>query len=641
MDPRSSDKALTATQASPTSHEHPGVRFAPTVEEIAPATALNSSTPIPRITAPIQAPAPGQFDLHGDFPRERRLSHFHFEPVSLPASRTTSVEGSPTKAHHDDMISGISSHNQQAMQSPPLTPAGTAGYSIPREATHPDPEKGPHGIREPQLITPQHSSSVDEQSEKTLAMRHQPDHKSHRKGIFSFGGESSNGSTSVSRDASPSRASELYSRPVTPAVGDVDGPYAAKNRRQQAHPSNKRSFGKEHKTGSFATLKRFFKRAVSGETTKHDASHSSRKKPGKKTPPTSSSGETAPFSDDHLLEAKYGKIDRVLGSGAGGSVMLMKRDDGRVFAVKEFRQRQARESKRRYTKKITAEFCVASALHHSNVIETMDIVESRDRWFQVMEFAPTISFPSSCLGRCPARSCGVAHRDLKLDNVVVTKGGIMKIIDFGSAHVFQYPHETAIQYAEGVVGSDPYMAPEVYDPNTKAYDPRASDVWSLAIIFCCMTLKRFPWRIPAAAQDKSFRLFTSPPSVGHDPRHLLLHSKSSANLSKKPNEAESTPSSPDDHARGRDEGANGDAKQRSQSQGAEATEKREVISGPWRILRQLPRETRHIVWRMLEVDPKSVQRWKRLSGTHGSPTQLSAEKRNSAKSFTLPGISIR
>lgn len=156
----------------------------------------------------------------------------------------------------------------------------------------------------------------------------------------------------------------------------------------------------------------------------------------------------------------------------------------------------------------------------------------------------------------------------------------------------------------GVVGSDPYMAPEVYDPNTKAYDPRASDVWSLAIIFCCMTLKRFPWRIPAAAQDKSFRLFTSPPSVGHDPRHLLLHSKSSANLSKKPNEAESTPSSPDDPARGRDEGANGDAKQRSQSQGAEATEKREVISGPWRILRQLPRETRHIVWRMLEVDPK-------------------------------------
>ena len=148
------------------------------------------------------------------------------------------------------------------------------------------------------------------------------------------------------------------------------------------------------------------------------------------------------------------------------------------------------------------------------------------------------------------------------------------------------------------------MAPEVYDPNTKAYDPRASDIWSLAIIFCCMTLKRFPWRIPAAAQDKSFRLFTSPPSPGHDPKHLLLHSKSSTTLNKKPNGSDSTPPSPNGQARGRDGASSGDAKQRSQSQGAESAEKREVISGPWRILRQLPRETRHIIWRMLETDPK-------------------------------------
>ena len=141
------------------------------------------------------------------------------------------------------------------------------------------------------------------------------------------------------------------------------------------------------------------------------------------------------------------------------------------------------------------------------------------------------------------------------------------------------------------------MAPEVYDATTKAYDPRASDIWSLAIIFCCMTLKRFPWRIPSAAQDKSYRLFSSQPSAGHDPRRLLLQSKSTMDLNQS-NEKQGAPAE-QDRGRSTVEAPH----QRSHSQGP-SQEKREVISGPWRILRQLPRESRQIIWRMLEIDPK-------------------------------------
>lgn len=35
-----------------------------------------------------------------------------------------------------------------------------------------------------------------------------------------------------------------------------------------------------------------------------------------------------------------------------------------------------------------------------------------------------------------------------------------------------------------------------------------------------------------------------------------------------------------------------------------APEKKEVIRGPWRLLRLLPRHSRHIIGRMLQIDPK-------------------------------------
>lgn len=67
-----------------------------------------------------------------------------------------------------------------------------------------------------------------------------------------------------------------------------------------------------------------------------------------------------PLGEDHAhLQKKYGKWDKVLGSGAGGTVRLVKRQkDHTVYAVKEFRQRRAGENEKEYQKKVTAEFCI-------------------------------------------------------------------------------------------------------------------------------------------------------------------------------------------------------------------------------------------------------------------------------------------
>lgn len=248
-----------------------------------------------------------------------------------------------------------------------------------------------------------------------------------------------------------------------------------------------------------------------------------------------------PFTQDESpLVKKYGKVEKELGSGAGGSVRLIIRpSDGKTFAVKEFRPRRNTESFKDYTRKCTAEYCIGSTLKHPNIIKTIDIIHENNRYYEVMEYAPIDFFAvvmSGEMSRQEINCClkqiiegvsylhllGLAHRDLKLDNCVLTTDGILKIIDFGSAVIFKYPYdqygsrqEESVHYCHGVVGSDPYLAPEVLS-SLNSYNPLPVDLWSIAIIYCCMTLKRFPWKIPSPEKDNSFKLYAMEDDNWHD-----------------------------------------------------------------------------------------------------------------------------
>ncbi|OBA28113.1 Pkinase-domain-containing protein, partial [Hanseniaspora valbyensis NRRL Y-1626] len=247
------------------------------------------------------------------------------------------------------------------------------------------------------------------------------------------------------------------------------------------------------------------------------------------------SNKTNIYQDDTILVQKYGKLGKMLGSGAGGSVRIIKRpSDNKTFAVKEFRAKKDDESMKDYVKKCTAEFCIGCTLHHPNIVETLDIFQDLPncKFWEVMEYCPVDFFSvvmSGLMSRNEINCCfkqllkgvnylheemGLAHRDLKLDNCVMTVNGILKIIDFGSAVVFKYPYDNEITLAKGIVGSDPYLAPEVLLPGK--YDPRFLDIWSCGIIYCCMVLKRFPWKLPDKKKDKNFYLFQLEDEVEHD-----------------------------------------------------------------------------------------------------------------------------
>ncbi|EWG45350.1 HAL protein kinase [Fusarium verticillioides 7600] len=627
--------------------------------------------------------------LHGRPLQELRLNNCQFEAFSLPPSRVPSHEdesGQSTRLPTPTSATFQSPHTSpqvSTLTSPPLTPAGSGQASSDKKG------KEVAKTNEPPVITPQASSSHEKASpapdRRPSAARAASDHavrrassaeeqhQSHRRGMFGVGP----GSVPASRESSPSRssASNFYSKPFTPG-GDINDPYA-KGRRpaQAAHTtkhtidprfifSRKKKHGSPHgsksnlnekrgssifgsarnsseelapndsvSTGnlhpghsSMADLKRFFRKG-GHHNKKRESSPAPSIKLGTKAA-ASKSTQQLPFGDDHGLSSKYGKLGKFLGSGAGGSVRLMKRkDDGTVFAVKEFRARHTYETEKEYNKKVTAEFCVGSTLHHGNIIETLDILQEKGRWYEVMEYAPFDLFAIVMTGRMSREeitccflqilngvtylhSVGLAHRDLKLDNVVVSSKGIMKIIDFGSAHVFKYPFETDTVPAKGIVGSDPYLAPEVYD--SKEYDAVAVDIWSLAIIFCCMTLRRFPWKVPRMT-DNSFKLFAADPTPGHDPRKLIVPSKSTNDLTTTPARdflAEDETKKHTHHEQ-KEESTSKEASSTTDSKDSKTQpggEKKEVIRGPWRILRLLPRESRHIISRMLDLDPKTRAR---------------------------------
>lgn len=363
--------------------------------------------------------------------------------------------------------------------------------------------------------------------------------------------------------------------------------------------------------------------------------------------PSTVSLKQGPDDDDdiHALAQKYGRMGRILGSGAGGSVRLLKREsDGVTFAVKEFRPRRSNEEERDYVKKCTAEFCIGSTLHHPNVINTLDIGHEGDRYYEVMEYCPTDFFAVVMSGQmsrgetncCFRQICegvkylhglGIAHRDLKLDNCVV-KDGIVKLIDFGSAVVFQYPGEEKLLMARGVCGSDPYLAPETL--TRQRYDPRFVDIWSIAIIYCCMTLKRFPWKAPKQS-DASFQLYCKPDENPHDylaaaaahkellrRRRELRHRNSekdhgSDKSIEKVTESLDRISIADADAKDKKQEASPHSKDRPEQKPTKDSGRAErtdgvpapahrPLQGPYRLMRLLPHAARPIISRMLLVD---------------------------------------
>ncbi|KAF9908362.1 serine/threonine-protein kinase HAL4/sat4 [Linnemannia zychae] len=103
-------------------------------------------------------------------------------------------------------------------------------------------------------------------------------------------------------------------------------------------------------------------------------------------------------------------------------------------------------------------------------------------------------------------SMGVAHRDLKPENILIDgTGRILKITDFGIANVFKSVGDPSPLPCRGIIGSEPYIAPEEF--YQEEYDPRAVDVWACGIIFYVMYYAAMPWARADRKKDARFNRY--------------------------------------------------------------------------------------------------------------------------------------
>lgn len=215
------------------------------------------------------------------------------------------------------------------------------------------------------------------------------------------------------------------------------------------------------------------------------------------------------------LSKKYGVCQKVaIGKGATSVVRLAHkwdRSEEKLYAVKEFRKRRKNESEKEYVKKLTAEFCISSTLHHVNIVETVDLVQDENQhWCEVMEFCPggdlyaaikkggmspsevECCFKQLTSGVAYLHSQGVAHRDIKPENLFFDTKGHLKIGDYGASTVYRLPWEATVHMSTGLCGSEPYIAPEQF--LGKSYDARLVDVWACGIVYYCLHFQELPWR---------------------------------------------------------------------------------------------------------------------------------------------------
>ncbi|CAB3400207.1 unnamed protein product [Caenorhabditis bovis] len=155
--------------------------------------------------------------------------------------------------------------------------------------------------------------------------------------------------------------------------------------------------------------------------------------------------------------------------------------------------------------KIEREVEIVKIIDHPNIVKSYEIMRQGSMIYIVSEYCGSGELYETLIekGRVPEdvarrwfcqtaaavaylHGKGVVHRDLKAENILLSKNSVIKLIDFGFSN-----YQTSDQLLNTWCGSPPYAAPELL--LGKSYDGMKADIWSMGVLLYILVTGGFPF----------------------------------------------------------------------------------------------------------------------------------------------------
>lgn len=205
-----------------------------------------------------------------------------------------------------------------------------------------------------------------------------------------------------------------------------------------------------------------------------------------------------------ILGNRYEILEKI---GAGGMSVVYKARDTKLerpVTVKVLRDELTTDEN--FISRFKVEAQAAASLSHPNIVNVYDVGTEYDTYYIVMEFIDGFTLKEIIEQEAPfnnkralnyalkiaaalqhAHKNHIIHRDIKPQNILVTKEGKLKVTDFGIAHAAT---SSTLTMTTTAIGSVHYFSPE---QARGGYVDEKSDLYSLGIVMYEMVTGKLPF----------------------------------------------------------------------------------------------------------------------------------------------------